>query len=492
MQLTASQFAAVDTAYRQERITASFRDQVASHDVLQPPAPMVRRDDGGAYPRDPDGLSGRPGTSPPAGRALSLVPAMMGDVPPATDIRGPLVGRAVELDRLVGLVGVGQEEPAGSAVLVSGDAGVGKTRILAELRDRAEAEGWRVLVGHCLDFGDSALPYLPFSEAFGRLAAESPVVARTLVEAAPVIARLMPARRVLPEQSTGAEAEPADATTIDRPELFAAVHGALEQLGRSAPLLLVVEDVHWADRSTREMLSFLFSRRFDSPVAVVASYRSDDLHRRHPLRTTAAEWSRLPGVTRLDLGRLGDADVRELVHSLHPAPMSERALHGIVERAEGNAFFTEELVQAAEVGPDAIPEALADLLLVRLDRLDDDARLVVRAAAVSGRRVPHLLLERVLERSGRVPRRGAAGRGRGQRAGADGRRRLRVPPRAARRGGLRRPAARRAGPAARGVRRGAAAGRGRRHRGRAGPARQAGQRPGRPPPGPASRPATRR
>jgi DNA-binding NarL/FixJ family response regulator len=336
----------------------------------------------------------RPG---PVGRALSLVPAMMGDVPPATDIRGPLVGRAVELDRLVGLVGVGAEEPSGSAVLVSGDAGVGKTRILAELRDRAETEGWRVLVGHCLDFGDSALPYLPFSEAFGRLATESPVVARTLVEAAPVIARLMPARRVLPEQSTGA-VEPADATTIDRPELFAAVHGALEQLGRSAPLLLLVEDVHWADRSTREMLSFLFSRRFDTPVALVASYRSDDLHRRHPLRTTAAEWSRLPGVTRLDLSRLGDLDVRELVHTLHPGPMSERALQGIVARAEGNAFFTEELVQAAEVGPDAIPEALADLLLVRLDRLDDDARLVVRAAAVSGRRVPHLLLERVLDR----------------------------------------------------------------------------------------------
>jgi DNA-binding CsgD family transcriptional regulator/tetratricopeptide (TPR) repeat protein len=325
---------------------------------------------------------------------------MMGDVPPTTEVRGPLVGRATELDRLVGLVGVGQDQPTSSAVLVSGDAGVGKTRILAELRDRAEAEGWRVLVGHCLDFGDSALPYLPFSEAFGRLATESPTVARTLVEAAPAIARLMPARRVLAERSQEPDPEPVDATAIDRPELFAAVHGALEQLGRAEPLLLIVEDVHWADRSTREILSFLFSRRFDSPVAVVASYRSDDLHRRHPLRTTAAEWSRLPGVTRVDLGRLGEADVRALVHTLHPDPLPERAMRGIVERAEGNAFFTEELVQAAEDGPDAIPEALADLLLVRLDRLDDDTRLVVRAASVSGRRVPHLLLERVLD--GRV------------------------------------------------------------------------------------------
>ena len=159
----------------------------------------------------------------------------------------------------------------------------------------------------------------------------------------------------------------------------------------------MIEDVHWADRSTRELLSFLFSRRFDSPVAVVASYRSDDLHRRHPLRTAAAEWARLPGVTRIDLARLGDDDVRALVETLHPDPLPERAMRGIVERAEGNAFFTEELVQAASQGPGALPEALADLLLVRLDQLDDDARLVVRAAAVSGRRVPHLLLERVLD-----------------------------------------------------------------------------------------------
>ena len=345
-------------------------------------------------------------------RTLSVVTPMMVPVPPVAEVRGPLVGRAAELDRLAGLVGLttpSSTTPSGaaeagpeSAVLLSGDAGVGKTRLLAELRENAQDAGYRVLVGHCLDFGDGALPYLPFSEAFGRLATESPTLARSLVEAAPAIARLMPARRVLPEQ-TGADHAPdaapaaVDDGQIDRPGLFAAVHAALELLGRSAPLLLLVEDVHWADQSSREMLSYLFSRRFDAPVAIVASYRSDDLHRRHPLRTTAAEWSRLPGVTRIDLGRLPDDDVRDLVQVLHPAPLPDRALRGIVARAEGNAFFTEELVQAAELGADALPEGLADLLLVRLDRLDEDARLVVRAAAVSGRRVPHLLLERVVD-----------------------------------------------------------------------------------------------
>ncbi|MDQ1670889.1 MAG: hypothetical protein QOE40_2950, partial [Actinomycetota bacterium] len=320
---------------------------------------------------------------------------MMGDMPPEVTAQGPLVGRVDELDRLQQLVGLGPSgaRPAGSAVLLAGDAGVGKTRLLAELRDRAQADGFRVIVGHCLDFGDSALPYLPFSEAFGRLALESPGLASSLVERAPSIARLMPQRRLMTEGS--ARAEPG-AGRMERADLFEAVHGALTLLSESAPLLLIVEDVHWADQSTREMLNFLFARQFAAPVTVVSSYRSDDIHRRHPLRTTAAEWSRLPGVTRLQLRPLDDDDVRELVHLLHPTPLSERELRSIVARAEGNAFFTEELVAAAELGSRMLPTDLADLLLVRLDQLDDGTRLVVRAASVAGRRVPHDLLSRVV------------------------------------------------------------------------------------------------
>ena len=259
-----------------------------------------------------------------------------------------------------------------------------------------------LLVGHCLDFGDSALPYLPFSEAFGRLAIESPALASSLVDAAPAIARLMPQRRMLsgpdPIAVPDGPAVDVDASALmgagrmDRSELFEAVHSALETLGQSKPLLILLEDAHWADQSTRELLSFLFSRRFSEPVAIVTSYRSDDLHRRHPLRTTVAEWGRLPGVTRLQLRPLDDADVRELVRVLHPAPLPESELRRIVERSEGNAFFTEELVAAAELGSRLLPTDLADLLLVRLDQLDDATRLVVRAAAVAGRRVPHELL----------------------------------------------------------------------------------------------------
>jgi DNA-binding CsgD family transcriptional regulator/tetratricopeptide (TPR) repeat protein len=315
---------------------------------------------------------------------VSAAAAMMADVPIETSL-SPLVGRADEIHRLTDLVGLGDE--AGGAVLLGGDAGAGKSRLLAELTEQARAAGWRVLVGHCLDFGDSSLPYLPLSEAFGRLAAETPAAASALVATSPAIARLLPSHRLLTGEQ--AEAEP-----TDRSSLLDAVHDALARLGSESPLLLIVEDIHWADQSTRDLLRFLFSRRFDVPVCVVASYRSDELHRRHPLRAALAEWSRLPAVARLQLGPLPDDDARQLVHALHPDSLPDRDLRLIVARAEGNPFFLEELVAAVEVSGGALPTDLADLLLVRLDQLDDDGRLVVRAAAVAGRRAPHELLAR--------------------------------------------------------------------------------------------------
>jgi DNA-binding NarL/FixJ family response regulator len=183
-----------------------------------------------------------------------------------------------------------------------------------------------------------------------------------------------------------------------RTALYDALHGALTQLSAERPLLLIVEDVHWADQSTRDLLRFLFSRQFASRTAILASYRSDDLHRSHPLRAALAEWTRLSGVSRLQLGPLTDAESRLLIRALHSRPIAEPELVRILARAEGNPFFIEELVAAATVGG-ALPTDLADLLLVRLEQIGDDGRLVVRAAAVAGRRVTHELLARGAELS---------------------------------------------------------------------------------------------
>lgn len=321
---------------------------------------------------------------------LSVPDAMMGIVAPDRSTTYPLMGRARELATLADWVGVNGATPA-RAVLLAGDAGVGKTRLLSELLAQAEQSGWRTMVGHCLDFGDSALPYLPFSELVGRLASADPEVAATLAEAHPAIAVLAPGRRML----SGTGKAPSD--DLDRAELFDAVHGVIEDLAQETPVLVVIEDVHWADQSTRDLLSFLFARPFRGHVVLVASYRTDDLHRRHPLRATAAEWARAPGVQRLVLGPLPDADVRRLVRSLHAGPMPERDVARIVDRAEGNAFFAEELLGASEMPSRALPDDLADLLLVRLDRLDDGGRAIVRAASCAGRRVSHDLLSSVVE-----------------------------------------------------------------------------------------------
>ena len=303
----------------------------------------------------------------------------------------PLVGRVDELTELASLVGLGSAdlgpEPAagGRVVLLGGDAGSGKTRLSKEIARRAFVDGWRVLVGHCLDFGDGSPPYLPFSEALGRLAVERPDLTKALVAASPAIERLHPSHRTL------ADADPSTEPTR-RAALLEAVHDGLTSLAADAPVLFVVEDLHWADQSTRDLLHWLFTRGLDAPVTILATYRSDDLHRRHPLRATLAEWVRLPRVERLQLGPLSSDDARSLVQTLQPDGIGERDVRQILARAEGNPFFLEELVSAATTGDGRLPTDLADLLLVRLEQLGDDGRLVVRAASVAGRQVSHRLL----------------------------------------------------------------------------------------------------
>ncbi len=315
----------------------------------------------------------------------------------------PLVGREAELAELEPLLGDSSERVA----IVSGDAGVGKTRLLAELMDRAQLAGVRSLTGHCLDFGEAGLPYLPFGEVFGALAAADPQLVDELLTSFAPIGRLLPAGT---EHSAGTEhpgatgsdqlgadgVEPG-AGRIERVALYDAVLGALEAAASRLPLLLLIEDVHWADPASRDLLGFLLARVRSARLSIVLSYRSDDLHRRHPLRRALAEWTRLPRVGRVQLAPLSPAEVRTLVSSISPAVLDESELHRIVERAGGNAFFAEELVSAtAHAGTgDALPAELADLLLIRLDRLSQAALELVRLAAVAGGRISHEMLATV-------------------------------------------------------------------------------------------------
>ena len=286
----------------------------------------------------------------------------------AVDHAAPIFGRDRELAELVSALGLdsGDERPSGESVLLGGDAGIGKTRVVTELGAIALEAGRRVLVGHCLDLGDSAMPFQPFVEALSTLEADERA---EMLEQSPALASLL--------------ASPDSDATGERADILSAVALALDTLAAHRPLLLVIEDAHWADASTRHLLQFVLARRFIHPVSLVVSYRTDDLHRRHPLRASVAEWSRLPGVRRLELEPLDDGAVGEILRSREATRLSDRGASAIIRRAGGNAFYAEELLDAG-LAEGALPESLADLVLVRLDRLTDDARLVVGAVACAG------------------------------------------------------------------------------------------------------------
>ncbi|MDP5185191.1 AAA family ATPase [Blastococcus sp. BMG 814] len=316
----------------------------------------------------------------------------------------PLVGRAEELARLLAQV---ERAVAGRAcaTLLAGDAGVGKTRLLDELGRRAAERGLRVLTGHCVDLGDVGLPYLPFVDLLRPLAADPELV--PAARSNPVLTGFLAGHpgAVVPVPPPGegldlgrplphrAAPQPVD---DGRLQLFESVAALLCELAAAGPLLVVLEDVHWADRSSRDLLRYLLARLVDEPVAVVVSYRADDLHRRHPLRPLLAELVRLPGVERLDLAPLPDAAVGDLVRGLATGGIPASAVDDVVARAEGNAFYAEELL-AARLQGEALPLALTDVLLTRVEQRSPAAQQVLRIAAVAGRRVRHELVAAVGE-----------------------------------------------------------------------------------------------
>jgi predicted ATPase/DNA-binding CsgD family transcriptional regulator len=290
-----------------------------------------------------------------------------------------LIGREPDLAALRdALKRIRSAEPA--AVLLGGEAGVGKTRLMEEF-GRSVAGTARVLTGQCLELGEEGLPYAPFAAALRELVrVDGPAV---LEGREHEFARLLP------------ELGPDTVGDARRGQLFDLVAGLFGRISAERPLVLVLEDLHWADRSTRDLIGFLLRSARLPHLLLVATYRTDELHRGHPLRPFLAELDRVRGVQRLELDRLDRDGTAEMLTQLLGTEPEPHTVDHIAERTQGNPFFIEQFAAIDDPSCCDIPDGLRDLLLARVDALPEAAQRVLRVAAVGGTQFGHDLLTRV-------------------------------------------------------------------------------------------------
>ncbi|GAB3205500.1 regulatory protein, luxR family [Marinactinospora thermotolerans DSM 45154] len=275
-----------------------------------------------------------------------------------------------------------------SVMLLAGDAGIGKTRLLGEF---ARSSPTRVVTGGCLELGMDGLSFAPFVTVLRHLLRD---LGRAPFDALAEdgeheLARLLPELGPVPRERREA-----------RGRLFEQVLRLLTGVAAPDGLTLVVEDLHWADPSTRDLLVFLIRNLTDAPVQVIVSFRSDDLHRDHPLRRLLPELQRLPTVDRLDLSPLTREEVARQAAAIRGGDLSPDEVATLHERAGGYPLFVESLLEDAGHDAGTLPERPRELLLAGLRRVDDAARSVIDIASVGaldGGRIGHELLAHVAE-----------------------------------------------------------------------------------------------
>jgi class 3 adenylate cyclase/tetratricopeptide (TPR) repeat protein len=289
----------------------------------------------------------------------------------------------------------------GRLALVGGEAGVGKSRLVAEIGDEAQARGMRVLTGHCVEMsgGPPYLPYVEIIEQAINIPRSSLELWRALGDVAAEIARIAPAlRRVFPDIPPPVEL-PAE---LARRYVWNSFGEFVDRAAQGQPLLLVLEDLHWADESTVLLTEYLAPLLPDMPVLVLGTYRDLDVDLHHPLVRVIGQLGRKRLVERVNLRRLSFDGVRAMVGALAGQPAPKQLVRVIDRETEGNPFFVEEvylhLVESGvlldefgrmrpdlEVDEASVPESIRLVLGQRLDRLAMSTREVLVAAAVSGR-----------------------------------------------------------------------------------------------------------
>src|SRR2546425_12540403 len=305
-----------------------------------------------------------------------------------------LVGRDAEISLLEDAL-LAALRGDGGVVIVGGEAGMGKTRVVSELATRARRSGCVVVSGACSE-AELSLPYLPFLEAIGNHLAKEDVSAlrERLGTAAGELAQLFP--------QMGSAAPAGNDAQQAKLRLFESILLLLRDAARSGALLLILEDLQWADPATRELLDYATRRLRSTNVLILATYRTDEMHRKHALLPTIEGWRRNGQVDLVDLKPLTPTQVADMVCAIFEersiSPEFRDFLH---ERSEGNPFVLEEMLRDAidrgdifrtEAGWDRkavaeirIPPNVRDTILQRLERLSREDVTVLSAASVMGR-----------------------------------------------------------------------------------------------------------
>jgi DNA-binding CsgD family transcriptional regulator len=276
-----------------------------------------------------------------------------------------------------------------ASVLLGGEAGVGKSRLVDEFIATAQRAGARVLTGGCMQLGVDGLPFAPFTAMLRDLVHEMGADAFTAMLPGRATRELA---RLLPELGT----PDLDDTGPARARLFEEMLGTLEQFGRQSPVVLVIEDAHWADRSSRDLITFLIgNQRAIGGLMTLVTFRSDELHRTHPLRPLLATLDRISWVDRIDLPRLCRQETADLAASLLGRMPSDSVASALYRRAQGNPLFIESLLCCDGDLSREMPDSLRDLLLASVHRLPEPTQEVLRAASAGGGVTGHALLAAV-------------------------------------------------------------------------------------------------
>jgi DNA-binding CsgD family transcriptional regulator/tetratricopeptide (TPR) repeat protein len=306
------------------------------------------------------------------------------------DTSRPLIARRHELQVLDACLSAARTGGA-SIVLVRGESGLGKSRLAGSVAEQARRDGMFVAVGHCTPVSGPELPFGPFVELLSQIGATpgpEPIAGTTWERLRDVLTVSAPSSGVLSPD-----------VGLERSRLFTSVLWVLHTIGERQPVVLVLEDVHWADSSSLDLLNYLARTAGRERLLLVLTCRDDDLGHDATTRRGIRELSRAEMTRDLHLQPFADDEIRELLATSHvrlPAEHHDR----VVELCDGNPFMALELAARDEIGG-AHTEALRDALLGPVDELPDDARLALHVAAVLGESIPHEVLEKAIESTGR-------------------------------------------------------------------------------------------